>query len=275
MYLPMEKEYANQVWSWFLVGDKNGLPGRVRRSWAMKQVVYRLLPAKQRCILCGAPLGGAGALVTGRIFGMHRSALTPHLCSRCGEMVLNAEGGAKVELSMLIADIGGPTSKIQRMSASEYRKFTQRFHEAASEVLIRHGALVNRLVGDHVIGLFVPRLVGENHSKAAIEAAFEVLKVMGHEDKDGPWAPTGIGVHTQEAYVGAVELKDGVKDVTVQGDAANLAARLSTSAGKGEVLISDEAAQSANIVYDLEKRKLQLKGIIGLVDVGVIKVEPQ
>jgi len=271
---PVEKEYADGIWSWFLAGDKDGLPVRIRRAWAVKQRLHRLLPAVRRCILCEAPLSGAGAVITGRLFGVRRSALTLDLCNRCEETILNAEGGAKVELSILFAHIRA-SSKVQRMSPAEHKKFLQRFYEASSEALIRHHALVNRLVGDHVIGLFVPRLAGANPTKAAIEAAFEVLKATGHEDKDGPWAPTGIGVHTEAAYVGAVGLKDGVKDVTVLGDAANLALRLSASAGKGEVLISDEAAHSANIVYDLEKRKLQLKGIIGLVHVSVVKVEPE
>ena len=203
------------------------------------------------------------------------SALTLQLCNRCEEMILNAEGGVKLELSMLFAHLRGSSSKVQRMLPTEYRDFIQRFHQAASDVLIRCNALTNRLIGDQVIGLFVPRLVGPDHSKAAIAAAFELLKATGHEDKDGPWAPTGIGVHTREAYVGAVGLKDGVKEITVLGDAANLAVRLSSSAGKGEVLISEDAASAAHIVYDLEKRRLHLKGVIEPVKVGVVKVEPQ
>ncbi len=272
-YLPVEKEYADQIWHWFLVGDGTCLPDRIRHSWKMRRGLYHLLPAKRRCVQCGAPLSGAGALIAGRIIGVRQAALTQHLCNRCEKMILNSEGGAQLELSMLFADIS--THKPHRMLPAEYKNFTQRFYKAASDVLIDHGALVNRLVGNQVIGLFVPRLVGLNHSKAAIEAAFEILKATGHEDKEGPWAPTGIGVHTQVAYVGAVGLKDNVKEITVLGNAANLTARLSSSAAKGEVLISEEAAQAAKIVFDLKKRRLKLKGIIEPINVGVVKVDPQ
>jgi class 3 adenylate cyclase len=45
------------------------------------------------------------------------------------------------------------------------------------------------------------------------------------------------------------------------GDAANIAARLSTEAGVGEILISEPAFAAAKIqLGDLEKRTLSLKG---------------
>jgi adenylate cyclase len=274
-YFSKEKEYADQIWYWFLVGDENSIPAKIRRVLVIIQGLHHLLPAQKRCVQCEAPLSGAGTLITSGLFGVRPSVLTPHLCNSCENMIMNAEGGAELELSMLFADIRGSTSKAQRMLPVEYRKFIQRFYKASSEVLIQHGALVNRLVGDQIIGLFVPRLVGMDHAKTAIEAAFGILKATGHEEKDGPWAPTGIGVHTHAAYVGAVGSKEGVNEVAVLGDAANLTARLSSSAAKGEVLISEEAAQAAHIVYDLEKRRLKLNGIIEPVKVNVIKVGPQ
>ena len=56
--------------------------------------------------------------------------------------------------------------------------------------------MVNRLMGDQVIGLFVPRFAGKDHAKVAIHAAQELLKVTGHEDPKGSWIPVGAGVHT-------------------------------------------------------------------------------
>lgn len=98
------------------------------------------------------------------------------------------------------------------------------------------------------------------------------MKATGHEDPNGPWAPVGVGVHTGRAYVGAVGTKDGVNEIAVLGNAANLAARLSSSAAKGEVLISDEAAAAEWMDEGAEKRELQLKGISKPVQVRVAKV---
>ena len=141
-------------------------------------------------------------------------------------------------------------------------------------MLIEHNALVNWLVGDQIIGLFTPRFAGPNHAGVAIEFALEILRVTGHSDPQGPWAPVGVGVHTGTAYVGAVGSKEGVSEIAVLGNAANLTARLSSKAAKGEVLISEQAAASAQLTdQTLEKRRLKLKGISKPTTVRVIQVK--
>jgi adenylate cyclase len=270
-----QKEFADKVWFWYLVGDDRNLSNSTKRQIALEHALHHLLPGKPRCVLCEIPLGGAGALITGPILGLHPSALTPRLCNACERLILKMEGGAEVNLSLLFADIRGSTSRAQEISSTEYKRFIQRFYKAVSGVLIQRNALVNRLVGDEVVGLFVPRFAGADHSKVAIESALEILQATGHADEGGPWAPIGIGVHTGTAYVGSVGSKEGINEISVVGIAANLTARLSSTAAKGEVLISDEAAQAANLADEnLEQRDLQLKGISAPVHVRVMHIGP-
>jgi adenylate cyclase len=142
-----------------------------------------------------------------------------------------------------------------------------------SSVLIEHNAMVNRLVGDQVIALFVPRFAGKDHAKVVLHAAQELLRVTGHEDPDGPWIPVGAGIHTGLAYVGAVGSASGVNEIAVLGSAANLCARLSSKAAAGEILISEDSVKSGNLdVTDLESRSLELKGVSQRVLVRVMKV---
>jgi class 3 adenylate cyclase len=66
----------------------------------------------------------------------------------------------------------------------------------------------------------------------------------------------------------------GTTDITVLGDAANIAARLSTNAGVGEILISDPAFSAAAIqLGELEKRKLTLKGKLEPIQVWVLPIK--
>jgi adenylate cyclase len=140
-------------------------------------------------------------------------------------------------------------------------------------VLIEHNAMVNRLVGDQVIALLVPRFAGKDHAKVVLHAAQELLRVTGHEDPDGPWIPVGAGIHTGLAYVGAVGSASGVNEIAVLGSAANLCARLSSKAAAGEILISEDSVKSGNLdVSDLESRSLELKGVSQRVLVRVMKV---
>jgi class 3 adenylate cyclase len=60
-------------------------------------------------------------------------------------------------------------------------------------------------------------------------------------------------------------------DITVLGDAANTAARLSAASSQGEILISDSAYQKAKFQRsDLEERQLDLKGKTQAVSVRVL-----
>jgi adenylate cyclase len=272
-----EKELADEVWYWYLIGkNKVGFPKSYQRMLTSLQFVQGLLPGTPRCIQCNIPLGGLGKLVAGPILGMRPSVLTPRLCNSCEKAILRTEGGAEVELSLLFADIRGSTSMSEQKAALEYKDFIQRFYKTASQVLIEHNALVNRLVGDQVIGLFAPRFAGPDHAAVAIESALEILHATGHSDVQGPWAPVGVGVHTGLSYVGAVGSKDGVNEIAVLGNAANLTARLSSKAAKGEVLISEEAAAAAGLTdRGLEKRRLKLKGITKPAAVRVMMVSAE
>jgi class 3 adenylate cyclase len=78
-------------------------------------------------------------------------------------------------------------------------------------------------------------------------------------------------VHTGVAFVGSVGSGDGTSDITVLGDAANTAARLSSQARVGEILVSETAFTSTGFKpADLERRQLDLKGKSESVPVFVI-----
>ncbi len=270
-----DPEIANEIWYWFLNGTSRvPFPTFVRLQLSVQSAAFSILPGKSRCIQCHAPLSGFGAAVV-KPFGYRASVLTPRLCNSCEKVIFSSEGGAEVQLSLLFADIRGSTSMAEHKAPLEYKDFIQRFYKAASRVLIEHNALVNRLVGDQAIGLFVPRFAGTNHAAVAVEAALEILRRTGHADSEGPWAPTGIGLHTDTAYVGVVGSRDGVNEIAVLGNAANLTARLSSQAAAGEVLVSEEAAALAGLSGShLEKRSLTLKGITRPVAVDILKVSP-
>lgn len=268
-----DRELANEVWYWYLTGkNKAGFPNGYLRVLYRLKTLHRLLPGQPRCLQCDAPMAGVGGWLV-RPWGYGPSVLTPRLCNLCENMILKHEGGTEVELSLLFADIRGSTSLAEQKGTREYTEFIQRFYKVAAGLLIERNALVNRLVGDQAIGMFVPAFSGSDHAGQAIDAALEILRRTGHGDPQGPWAPVGIGVHTGSAYVGSVGSSDGVKEIAVLGNAANLCARLSSKAAAGELLISEEAAASAKLTErQLGKRRLKLKGITKQVNVRVLAV---
>jgi adenylate cyclase len=173
---------------------------------------------------------------------------------------------------MLFADVRGSTSLAESMTPSEYSQLISRFFAVAADTLIRSDALLDRLVGDQVIGMYVPGFAGSDHRRQAVKAALELLKATGHEDANGPWIPVGIGVHTGVAFVGSVGADGQATDITVLGDPPNVAARLSSAAAAGEILISQAAYIPSPADPPLDQREMALKGKSEPVKVYVLRV---
>lgn len=234
--------------------------------------LYALLPSSPRCKMCATPFKGWGGSLM-RLMGREQSKYNPRYCARCDQF--EHPGGAEVVLTLLFADVRGSTALAERMSASEFSRLINRFYSVATDVLTRTDGLVDRLVGDEVVGLYLQGFAGPEHPRRAIEAAQSLLHATGHRDPHGPWIPVGVGVHTGPAFVGVVGgLEQGSpKDFTALGDHVNIAARLASRAGPGEILISEAAyAASGLTLARLESRQLELKGKNEPTPVRVLRI---
>lgn len=148
-----------------------------------------------------------------------------------------------------------------------------RFFAAANQVLVDTDAIIDKLVGDEVVGFYIPGLAGPDHARLAVRAAQELLRVTGHGDPGGPWIPVGVGVHTGIAFVGSIGSEGTFTDFTALGDNANVAARLASQARPGEALISEAAYAAAGLnLGNAEQRQLELKGKSEPVGVRVLRV---
>ena len=196
-----------------------------------------------------------------RLLGKNPSNFNPHLCSACDAFARANPGGVEIRLSMLFADIRGSTGLAERMNPAEFAKLIDRFFATGTHILSQTDAIIDNLAGDQVSGYYVPGLVGPNHALVAVRAAQALLQATGHGDPSGHWIQIGVGVHSGEAFIGAVGTQGGITDITALGDAVNIAARLGANAGPGEILVSKETYSDAGFELDnLEQRELALKG---------------
>jgi adenylate cyclase len=250
----MVKQLSPEEW-WrrLLTGESPPLPIRQFRH------LWGLLPEGPRCKFCNAPYQGIGGPLM-RLIGKGPSRLTPQLCRQCHDYAGRYLGGAEIELTMLFADVRGSTSLAEQLGPAEFSKLVSRFFATAGNVFVRSSALVERLIGDQVAGLYVPGFAGPDHRSVAIRAAMELMRAVGYGQAEEPWLPIGAGVHTGVAFLGAVGSDGLATDITVLGDPPNTTSRLASAAAGGEILVSQAAFVPGMGLEDQERRILTLKG---------------
>ncbi|TMG24005.1 MAG: adenylate/guanylate cyclase domain-containing protein [Chloroflexi bacterium] len=239
------------LWRAILLGTE---PRYARtRSW-LKHV-----PSHPRCKMCAAPFGGPGRHLM-RFIGRERWSKNPKYCGNCFQELKTHHGGAEIEASFLFADVRGSTALAEQMSPTQFRDVLDRFYDTSARILVDHDAIVDKFVGDEVIGVFIPALAGDAHAARAIAAGLALLKATGHAATAGPWIPIGAGIHSGVAFVGSVG-EPPVTEFTALGDVVNTTARLASAAEMGQALISEAAARAGGLdTARLERRELELKG---------------
>lgn len=239
-----EQRVSSEDWRMVLMGEH---PDMLRQ-----RNVFRHIPSDPRCKMCLAPQGGLGGPIM-RVLGFGRYPPNPQLCNSCFRQSEKHPGGAEIEITALFADIRGSTGLAETTSPAEYSAAVNEYVRIASHAIREPNGLVDKLLGDGIMALFIPGFVGGAHASVAVEAARSILRSVS--------LPVGVGVHTGPAWVGFVGGVDEVRDFTALGDAVNVAARLGSEAGPGEILMSAATATAADVTTDgLEARHLQLRG---------------
>jgi adenylate cyclase len=147
-------------------------------------------------------------------------------------------GGAEVDVAVLFADVRGSTALGERKQAADYAGLLNRFYAVATDVLLRHDALIDKLIGDEAMALFIPGVTGPDYRRKAVQAALDVLRAVGYGSPADPWLKVGIGVNAGRAYVGNVGA--AVVDFTALGDPVNVAARLQAVASAGQLVVAED-----------------------------------
>jgi adenylate cyclase len=229
--------------------------------------LFRYLPSPPRCKICHNPFGGVGGKLVG-LLGFARSRKNPNLCAMCCDRL--PPGGIELDIAVLFADLRGSTAIGERLEPGAYAALLNRFYNAATEVLVRHDAIIDKLIGDEVMALFIPGICGPTYHRRAAQAVFALLEAAGYSATGSAWMPIGAAVNSGVAYVGNVG-GDNVVDFTALGDPVNTAARLASVAAAGEALLSETVYASVEREFpNLERRTLSLRGREAPVDVRVL-----
>lgn len=220
------------------------------------QRTMRILPSNPRCKVCYSPFGGIGGRIV-RFAGFAPSRKNPTFCTACFEKA--PPGGKEMDVGVFFADIRGFTTLSETTPNDQLASLLNRFYDAATKALVRQTAIIDKLVGDEVMALFLPYFM-DNAVERMCDAAEELLEAAGFGGRAEPWLPIGIGIDFGRAFVGNVGTGE-VKDFTAIGDVVNTASRLQAEARPGQMVIAERSFAAVADRYPGAPRvELQLKG---------------
>ncbi len=157
-----------------------------------------------------------------------------------------------MDLGVVFADLRGFTSQSEARTPVEVSVELRRFYAHAESVFFPE-ALIDKLIGDEVMALYVPGFIrsksddiddeDRRHVAAVmVEHARALLERVGYGSTDGPDSEIGIGLDFGEAFIGNIG-NAALHDFTAVGDVVNTASRLQGQAESGEVVLSARLAR--------------------------------
>ena len=184
-------------------------------------------------------------------------------CPRCATS-LSAESAAPEErkvVTTLFCDLVGFTSMSEAADPEDVDAVLRRYHAAARRVIEAHGGVVEKFIGDAVVGVFGVPLVHEDDAERAVRAGLRLLEAVARMARpDGSPLQARVGANTGEALV-RLDVAPGSGEAFLVGDAVNTAARLQAAAPPGGVAVGELAhSLSAQAIAYEPLEPLALKG---------------
>ncbi len=196
--------------------------------------------ASVRCANCGArnPAGARFCNQCGQ-----RLTITGTLAATMPPADTHADDPEERRVvTILFADLANSTALADALDPEELRGLLARFFALMAEQVHSHGGIVEKFIGDAVMGVFGLPQIHEDDPVRAVRAGLDMQRALAHfnaERRAGdPLAVQlvlRIGINTG-AVVAATGPADG-RDFLITGDPVNVAARLQSVADPGTVVV--------------------------------------
>jgi adenylate cyclase len=138
--------------------------------------------------------------------------------------------GERRQITALFTDVEDFTGMTRRAEPESLVALLDEYFEGVVQIVIDHGGMIDKLVGDGVHSLFNAPLELEDHAVKAVHCAI-AIRAWSEAFRKTPGAQrlglgrTRIGIETGDTIVGDVGTRTKL-DYTAYGDAMNAAARL-------------------------------------------------
>lgn len=168
-------------------------------------------------------------------------------------------------VTVLFLDVRGFTTISERLTPTEVVALLNEYFDVVVDRVTLHGGTLNKFIGDAAMCIWGAPKEAHNAERAAVHCALEIQSAVAalSEDRARRGLTTvgfGAGINAGEAVAGNLGAARRL-EYTVIGDAVNLAQRLESQAGAGEVLISQHVYEKViDEVEVLPREAVKLKG---------------
>jgi len=172
-------------------------------------------------------------------------------------------GAERRQLTVLFSDLVGSTALSADLDPEDMRDLIRAYQDAVAGIIARFDGFVAKFMGDGVLAYFGYPKAHEDQAVLAVRAGLAVVEAIDRQwTPDGQPLATRIGIATGLVVVGDLIGSDAAREETVVGEAPNLASRLQSLAGSGEVVIGAATRRLLGAGFILEEMgEHQLKGL--------------
>jgi adenylate cyclase len=199
-----------------------------------------------------------------RLIGIKKSQMNPNLCTICETNFTKVKKKKQVVIpaTVLFADLRGYTTLSEKTERSEVLDLLQNFYDECAAAIWERDGIVNKFIGDAVLAIFNFPIMQQDHVRQAVLAGMEIQQkwIKATSERKDLSTGIGVGIHTGTASIG--EFGTAYKDFTIIGPVVNLASRIQSAAGLGEVVVTEAVYQQVNDLFpEAKNQTYQLKGI--------------
>lgn len=170
------------------------------------------------------------------------------------EALRNNRGGLTLEsrrldATVLYADIRGFTRFSESESPEEVMRVLNVYFARMIAVIGEHGGYINKFIGDAVMVVFGAPVEQSDHAARGVRCGIAMQSALAAMNAAAAFGPSrvveiGIGVNTGALVAGSLG-NDARAEYTVIGDTVNVAARLTSAAKPGDVLVGAATAAAS------------------------------
>jgi adenylate cyclase len=152
-------------------------------------------------------------------------------------------GGERRPITVLFSDIRGFTSIAEALGPDAIARLLSEYFTEMVDLVFEHGGTLDKFIGDAIMALWGAPIAHADDPDRALHAAIAMQRAVVELNTrwraaGRPEIGVGIGINHGEVFAGNIGSHRRL-EYTVIGDPVNVAARLCSEAGPGEILVSE------------------------------------